>query len=161
MLGWKRFCSPRDCRRLVWHGRARPRFALPAYQGRRRPISPTWRKVDDGTVPLDRIGRLADEEVIAKLTQIKGIGRWTAEMFLIFSLGRLDVLPVDDLGIRAALKRLHGLRELPDKKLCHELAAPWRPYATIGSWYCWRSLDVNRNGIKAFDHPGGRAPLES
>ncbi len=119
------------------------------------------RKVDDGTVPLDRIGRLADEEVIAKLTQIKGIGRWTAEMFLIFSLGRLDVLPVDDLGIRAALKRLHGLRELPDKKLCHELAAPWRPYATIGSWYCWRSLDVNRNGIKAFDHPGGRAPLES
>ncbi len=104
------------------------------------------RKVDDGTVPLDRIGRLSDEEVIAKLTQIKGIGRWTAEMFLIFSLGRLDVLPVDDLGVRSAMKNLYGLGELPGKKQCHELAAPWRPYATVGSWYCWRSLEVKRNG---------------
>ncbi len=105
------------------------------------------RNVDDGTVPLDRIGRLSDEEIIARLTQVKGIGRWTAEMFLIFSLGRLDVLPVDDLGVRAALKNLHGLDELPGKRHCHELAAPWRPYATIGSWYCWRSLDVKQNGV--------------
>jgi DNA-3-methyladenine glycosylase II len=104
------------------------------------------RKVDDGTVPLELIGRLSDEEVIAKLTQIKGIGRWTAEMFLIFSLGRLDVLPVDDLGVRAAMRNLYGLSELPGKKQCHELAAPWRPYATVGSWYCWRSLEVKRNG---------------
>jgi DNA-3-methyladenine glycosylase II len=104
-------------------------------------------KVNDGTVPLATIGRLSDEEVIAKLTQIKGIGRWTAEMFLIFSLGRMDVLPVDDLGVRSALKRLHGLDDLPTKQHCVELAAPWRPYATIGSWYCWRSLDVKVNGV--------------
>ncbi len=102
-------------------------------------------KTLDGTVRLDRIGRLSDEAVIEMLTQVKGIGRWTAEMFLIFSLGRLDVLPVDDLGVRAAIKDLYGLDDLPDKKTCIELAAPWRPYATIGSWYCWRSLDLKRN----------------
>ncbi len=99
----------------------------------------------DGTVRLDRIGRLPDEAVIETLTQVKGIGRWTAEMFLIFSLGRLDVLPVDDLGVRVAIKDLYGLDDLPDKKTCLEIAAPWRPYATIGSWYCWRRLDLKRN----------------
>lgn len=102
-------------------------------------------KTLDGTVRLDRIGRLCDEDVIEMLTQVKGIGRWTAEMFLIFSLGRLDVLPVDDLGVRAAIKDLYGLGELPSKNTCVEIAAPWRPYATIGSWYCWRSLDLKRN----------------
>jgi len=101
-------------------------------------------KVDSGAVPLERLGRFSDDEVIARLTQVKGIGRWTAEMFLIFSLGRLDVLPVDDLGVRAALRNLHGLDELPNKARCVELAAPWRPFATIGSWYCWRSLDLRR-----------------
>ena len=103
------------------------------------------RKSLDGTVQLDRIGRLPDEAVIEMLTQVKGIGRWTAEMFLIFSLGRLDVLPVDDLGVRAAIKDLYGLDDLPDKATCMEIAALWRPYATIGSWYCWRSLDLKRN----------------
>ena len=103
------------------------------------------RKTLDGTVQLDRIGRLRDEAVIDMLTQVKGIGRWTAEMFLIFSLGRLDVLPVNDLGVRAAIKDLYGLDDLPDKATCMEIAAPWRPYATIGSWYCWRSLDLKRN----------------
>jgi DNA-3-methyladenine glycosylase II len=102
-------------------------------------------KTLDGTVRLEQIGRLPDEAVIEMLTQVKGIGRWTAEMFLIFSLGRLDVLPVDDLGVRAAIKDLYGLDELPDKAKCQEIAAPWRPYATIGSWYCWRSLDLKRN----------------
>ena len=102
----------------------------------------------DGTVRLDRIGRLTDKGVIEMLTQVKGIGRWTAEMFLIFSLGRLDVLPVDDLGVRAAIKDLYGLDELPDKATCLELAAPWRPYATMGSWYCWRSLDLKRNMVQ-------------
>ena len=103
------------------------------------------RKSLDGTVRLDRISRLPDEAVIEMLTQVKGIGRWTAEMFLIFSLGRLDVLPVDDLGVRAAIRDLYGLGELPDKATCLEIAAPWRPYATMGSWYCWRSLDLKRN----------------
>jgi DNA-3-methyladenine glycosylase II len=99
-------------------------------------------KTLDGTVRLDRIGRLPDEGVIEMLTQVKGIGRWTAEMFLIFSLGRLDVLPVDDLGVRSAIKNLYGLKELPNKTTCVEIAVPWRPYASIGSWYCWRSLDL-------------------
>ena len=106
------------------------------------------RKSLDGTVRLDRIGRLPDEVVIEMLTQVKGIGRWTAEMFLIFSLGRLDVLPVSDLGVRAAIKDLYGLGGLPDNKTCVETAAPWRPYATIGSWYCWRSLDLRRNVVQ-------------
>lgn len=101
-------------------------------------------KTLNGTVRLDRMGRLRDEAVIEMLTQVKGIGRWTAEMFLIFSLGRLDVLPVDDLGVRAAIKDLYALDDLPDKQTCIEIAAPWRPYATIGSWYCWRSLDLKR-----------------
>jgi DNA-3-methyladenine glycosylase II len=61
----------------------------------------------------------------------------------------MDVLPVDDLGVRSALKRLHGLDDLPTKQHCFELAAPWRPYATIGSWYCWRSLDVKLNAVGA------------
>jgi DNA-3-methyladenine glycosylase II len=100
------------------------------------------RKTLDGTVELKKIGRLPDEDVIEMLTQVKGIGRWTAEMFLIFSLGRLDVLPVDDLGVRSAIKNMYGLKELPNKQTCIELTAPWRPYATIASWYCWRSLDL-------------------
>lgn len=99
----------------------------------------------DGTVRLDRIARLGDEAVVEMLTQVKGIGRWTAEMFLIFSLGRLDVLPVDDLGVRTAIRNSYGLDDLPDKKTCLEIARPWRPYATVGSWYCWRSLDLKRN----------------
>jgi DNA-3-methyladenine glycosylase II len=93
-------------------------------------------------VRLKEIGRLSDEEAIEMLTQVKGIGRWTAEMFLIFSLGRLDVLPVDDLGVRTAIKNLYGLRKLPDKKTCLKIATPWRPYASIASWYCWRSMDL-------------------
>ncbi|MHB9046788.1 MAG: DNA-3-methyladenine glycosylase family protein [Pirellulales bacterium] len=101
-------------------------------------------KTLDGTVELGRIGRLPDDAVIEMLTQVKGIGRWTAEMFLIFSLGRLDVLPVDDLGVRSAIKNPYGLPELPGKKTCVELAAPWRPYASIASSYCWRSLDLKR-----------------
>ena len=92
-------------------------------------------------VRLHRIGRLDDEQVIEQLTQVKGIGRWTAEMFLMFSLGRPDVLPVDDLGIRSAIRNLYGLAELPDKATCSEIAAPWRPFASVASWYCWRSLE--------------------
>ena len=109
-------------------------------------------KALDGTLRLNGIGRLSDEGVIAALTQVKGIGRWTAEMFLIFSLGRLDVLPCDDGGVRTAMRDLYGLESLPDKRTCLEIAAPWRPFATIGSWYCWRSLDLKR---KIRDFPKG------
>ncbi len=97
-------------------------------------------RVHKREVRLDRLHHLADEDVIAELIQVKGIGRWTAQMFLIFTLGRTDVFPHDDLGVRAAIKRYYGLDELPDKETSHRIAAAWRPYATVGSWYCWRSL---------------------
>jgi len=99
-------------------------------------------KVDSRSVRLDRVGRMPDDDVIAELVQVKGIGVWTAQMFLMFSLGRLDVFPHDDLGIRAALKNLYRLAELPDKQTSLEIARPWRPYATIASWYCWRSHEL-------------------
>lgn len=94
-----------------------------------------------GTLRLDRIGRLDDEQVIAELVQVRGIGRWTAQMFLIFALGRLDVFPHDDFGVRSALRSLYGLKKLPGKAECLEIGERWRPFATIGSWYCWRSLE--------------------
>lgn len=103
-------------------------------------------KVENGQVNLRQMGRYSDERVIEKLTQVKGIGRWTAQMFLIFALGRLDVFPHDDLGVRAAIKARYGLVEIPDSQTGSEIAAKWRPYASVGSWYCWRSLDVGKNG---------------
>jgi DNA-3-methyladenine glycosylase II len=102
-------------------------------------------KVNDGAVNLRQIGRLSDEAVVDSLTQVKGIGRWTAQMFLIFSLGRPDVFPHDDLGVRTAIRDRYGLDDLPDKTTSHSIAAPWRPYASVASWYCWRSLDLERN----------------
>jgi DNA-3-methyladenine glycosylase II len=99
-------------------------------------------KVDSGAVRLHRVARMTDDEVIAELVQVKGIGVWTAQMCLMFSLGRLDVFPHDDLGIRAALKNLYGLADLPDKQTSIEIASRWRPYATIASWYCWRSHEL-------------------
>jgi DNA-3-methyladenine glycosylase II len=105
-------------------------------------------KVHDGAVDLRQIGRLSDERVVALLTQVKGIGRWTAQMFLIFSLGRLDVFPHDDLGVRTAIRNHYGLDDLPDRQTAIAIAAPWRPYASVASWYCWRTLDLGRNGAK-------------
>jgi DNA-3-methyladenine glycosylase II len=97
--------------------------------------------VADGSVPLHRLGRLHDEQIIERLTAIKGVGRWTAEMYLIFVLNRPDVLPVHDLGIRAGLKRLYNLAEPPKPTDCFALAEPWRPYRSVASWYLWRTLD--------------------
>lgn len=96
----------------------------------------------DGALGLERIGRYSDREVIARLTRVKGIGVWTVEMFLIFSLGRPDVLPCGDLGVRQAMRNLFELDDLPDEATCRRLAEPWRPYASIASWYCWRSLEL-------------------
>ncbi len=95
-------------------------------------------------VNLRQIGRYSDEGVIEQLTRVRGIGRWTAQMFLIFSLGRLDVFPHDDLGVRSALRNQYGLRELPDKATSCRIADAWRPYASVASWYCWRSLELDR-----------------
>ena len=99
------------------------------------------RRVAEGQLRLDRVARMSDENVIDALVQVKGIGVWTAQMFLIFSLGRPDVFPHDDLGVRSAIRNLYGLDELPNKEISHKIATPWRPYATVASWYCWRSLE--------------------
>jgi DNA-3-methyladenine glycosylase II len=98
-------------------------------------------RVRSGSLKLDRLARMKDDDVIEALIQVKGIGVWTAQMFLIFSLGRLDVFPHDDLGVRAAIRKLYALDELPDKETSHRIATPWRPYASVASWYCWRSLE--------------------
>ncbi len=99
--------------------------------------------VASGALDLASLDRLPDEAVIARLTQVKGIGRWTAEMFLIFSLGRPDVLPVDDLGFRAAVRRHYGLPAPPPAAVLRALAEPWRPYRTFGTWYLWRSRSLD------------------
>jgi len=101
-------------------------------------------KTADRTVRLDRIGRMSDESVIAQLVQVKGIGRWTAQMFLIFGLGRWDVMPHDDLGVRMAIRDLYGFSDLPTKQQCLDVAVPWQPFRSVASWYCWRNLDLKR-----------------
>ena len=98
-------------------------------------------KVDSGALSLRRLRFLEDEEVIEELTQVKGIGRWTVHMFLMFHLGRLDVLPVGDLGIRSGFCEVYGLGELPDVATMEAIATPWAPYRSIASWYLWRSQD--------------------
>lgn len=108
--------------------------------GKARSLRDLSEKVHSGLVPLDQIHELEDEEVIARLVPVRGIGRWTAQMFLIFSLGRLDVLPVDDLGLRAGVQRVYELGALPGKVQLTEMAEPWRPYRSIATWYFWRSL---------------------
>ena len=101
------------------------------------------KKVDSGQVRLSRLGRLGDEDIIEELIQIKGIGRWTAQMFLMFSLGRIDVFAPDDLGLRNAIRNLYELKELPDRETGESIAERWRPYRTIACWYLWRSLENN------------------
>jgi DNA-3-methyladenine glycosylase II len=99
-------------------------------------------RVVDGSLELDHLDRLPDEEVIAQLTAVKGIGPWSADMFLIFRLGRPDVLPVGDLGIRRAFMIHYGLPALPTTAEMERIAEPWRPHRTLASIYLWRSLQV-------------------
>jgi DNA-3-methyladenine glycosylase II len=99
--------------------------------------------VESGELNLNQLHRLDDEAVIETLTQVKGIGRWTAQMFLIFSLGRLDIVAPDDHGLKTAQMRLYGLEALPNKETFFEIAELWRPFASVASWYCWRSLELN------------------
>lgn len=98
-------------------------------------------KVADGLPTLEELEPLDDETIIKTLLPIKGVGRWTVQMLLIFRMHRWDVLPVDDLGIRSGIRRTYQLPDLPDKKTTEKLAQPWQPYRTIASWYLWRSLD--------------------
>jgi len=91
-------------------------------------------------LPLSRLHELEDEAVIEALIDVWGIGRWTAQMFLMFSLGRPDVLPVGDLGLQMGVKHRYGLRRIPKRERLEKLAEPWRPYRSIATWYLWRSL---------------------
>ena len=100
------------------------------------------RRVHTGDVPLGEIASLPDDEVIATLTRVKGIGVWSAQMFLMFRLGRPDVLPVLDLGIRKGVQLTYRLRSLPTPQRVQKIGAPWSPWSTIASWYLWRSLDT-------------------
>jgi 3-methyladenine DNA glycosylase/8-oxoguanine DNA glycosylase len=86
--------------------------------------------------------RMSDEQIARRLTAVRGIGRWTVEMLLLFSLGRPDVLPVQDLGVRKGLARAHGLAAPPDTLELERAAERWRPFRSVGSWYCWRALEL-------------------
>ena len=103
------------------------------------------RHTRDGRVDFAALLDLPDEAVIERLTEVRGIGEWTAHMFLIFALRRVDVLPLGDLGIRAAIRKAYGFAELPEAGEMEALAARWRPYCTVASWYLWRSLEPNAN----------------
>jgi DNA-3-methyladenine glycosylase II len=95
----------------------------------------------DGSLELERFGELGDDEVMRELVAIKGVGEWTAHMFLMFQLGRPDVLPVGDLGIRRAVERLYGLDAIPGPAEVERIAEPWRPWRSLASRYLWESLD--------------------
>ena len=100
------------------------------------------RHVKDGELPMDRLHLMSDDEVIEALTAVKGIGVWTAQMFLMFRLGRPDILPVLDLGIRNAFRRAYKLRKDPTAKRMQALAKSWAPYRSVASWYLWQSLEL-------------------
>ena len=97
--------------------------------------------MEDGALQLERLPELPDEEVSAQLTAIKGVGQWTADMFLMFHLARPDILPVGDMGIRRAVQVEYGLRKPPDPKRLEKIAKPWRPYRTLACLFLWSSLD--------------------
>lgn len=103
------------------------------------------RHARDGHVVFEELAELPDDLVIERLTQVKGIGEWTAHMFLIFALRRPNILPTGDLGIRNAIRVAYGLEALPNPAEIEMLSEPWRPYRTVASWYLWRSLEPNAN----------------
>jgi DNA-3-methyladenine glycosylase II len=96
-------------------------------------------------LPLHDLGALPDEAVIDALTKVKGIGRWTADMFLMFRLHRPDILPVGDLGIIKAVQRAYGLRKAPTAERLTKIGESWRPYRSVACWYLWASLDNTKN----------------
>lgn len=107
-----------------------------------RSISDLAAHIVDGTVHLSRAGRLSDEAIVSELSQVWGIGTWTAQMFLMFQLGRLDVWPVLDLGVRNGYGKAWGLMDPPTAKELEPLGEPYRPYRSVAAWYCWRALEI-------------------
>ncbi len=108
--------------------------------GKMRALRDLADKVLGGQLPIKKLPALPDDEVIAHLLPVHGIGPWTAEMFLIFCLGRLDVLPLADLGLRAGIQKQYAFADLPAKDGLIALAEPWRPYRTVATWFFWRSF---------------------
>jgi DNA-3-methyladenine glycosylase II len=97
-------------------------------------------KIASGELNIHYLPKLQDEEIITELVKVKGIGRWTAEMFLIFSLNRADVIPLDDLGVKKAIQKLYNLSDLPTPAYMLEVSSKWKPYRSIATWYLWKSL---------------------
>jgi len=102
-------------------------------------------KVASGELPIHSLETLNDEDVIQAIVKVKGLGRWSAEMFLMFRLRRPDVLPVDDLGIVTAIQRIYGLRKKPKADRIRKIGEAWRPYRTVACWYLWRSLENEKD----------------
>ena len=99
-------------------------------------------KTQAGLLEFDRMQEMTEEDVIAHLTQVKGVGVWTAHMFLMFTLRRPDILPTGDYGVQAAMKKHYKKRKWPKPDVMHKIAKPWAPYRSIACWYLWRSLDM-------------------
>ncbi|MEO7363022.1 MAG: DNA-3-methyladenine glycosylase 2 family protein [Gemmatimonadaceae bacterium] len=102
--------------------------------------------VTDNRLPMDNLDTMDDQAVIDALVQVRGIGVWTAQMFLMFRLGRPDVLPVLDLGVRKGAQQIYRMRKLPETVRLEKTAKAWRPWRSVASWYCWRVLDINNAG---------------
>ena len=145
-----RFCAIYGCDSMNRHSKfPRPEQILATPVRRLRSVGLSRQKVRyirdiaaraaNGELPLARLGRMNDDAIMKRLTAVKGIGRWTAEIFMLISLGRPDVLPVDDLGLQHAVRAAYGLRRLPSEKKMQELAECWKPYRSVASWYLWRS----------------------
>ena len=107
-------------------------------------ISDLALKVTDGTVPLHDVDSLSDDELVKRMVQVRGIGRWTAEMFLMFQLRRPDVWPVDDYGVRKGWATAHRLKELPTPRALEAEGEKFRPYRSVAAWYCWRAVHLSR-----------------
>ena len=102
----------------------------------------------DGSLPVESLDEMGDDEIIAALTQVKGIGKWSAQMFLMFRLGRPDVLPDLDLGVQKGIQKAYGLRKLPTPAQVLRRGAKWAPYRTVASWYMWRVLELPQGALK-------------
>ena len=102
--------------------------------------------VNDNRLPLDKLDVMDDQDIINALVPVRGIGVWTAQMFLMFRLGRPDVLPVLDLGVRKGAQKIYRMRKLPEALRLEKTAKAWRPWRSVASWYCWRVLDINDAG---------------
>jgi DNA-3-methyladenine glycosylase II len=112
-------------------------------------------KTLDGTIPARRsLARMKDEAIIERLIEARGVGRWTVEMFLMFALGRPDILPVDDYGIRMGYRIAYGKRTMPKPKTLAKFGERWAPYRTTASWYLWRAVDLDRDQRRVTTKPG-------